>query len=110
IRVGEGAFQDRFCITCTDAEHARRILTPTIQRLLLEADAQGASWWSIGNGWVSCVSRHEPINRTHGQVMSVASLDATIHLPTRVAAEVCQVMAGILCGANSRKSGCQNAS
>jgi hypothetical protein len=88
VPVGDGLFAKRFSVTCSEAEHARRMVTPELQQMFLNGDALGSSWWSLGQGWVSCVSRHEPINRTHGKVMSVEALQALIDLTMRVAALV----------------------
>lgn len=88
ISIGDDAFTKRFSVTCSDPEHARHIITPALQQLLLGGDALGASWWSIGLGWVSCVSRHEPINRTHGRIMSVEAMQGLIDLTRRASVEV----------------------
>jgi len=69
VPIGDAAFQKRWAVACEDRAYAVRVLTPAVQQLLMASVANGASWWSLGSGWVSCVSRHEPLNRTHGRIM-----------------------------------------
>lgn len=88
LSIGEGEFLRRFSVTCADAEHARRVVSPAVQRLMLEGDPLGACWWSFGMGWVSCVARHEPINQAHGKVMTTEALHALIDLNARVMAQI----------------------
>lgn len=85
---GDGEFGDRFAVACTDGAHAARVLSPEVRKLMMKSAGYGAAWWSIGSGWASCVSRVEPINRTHGGVVKEEALREVIELVQRVASNV----------------------
>lgn len=88
LEIGGAEFQDRFAVVCNDAVHAARVLTPEVQRLMLDSVRYGAGWWSIGQGWASCVSRLEPISRTHGGVMKEDVLRGFLELVASTAQSV----------------------
>ncbi|MCC6427456.1 MAG: hypothetical protein IT435_11615 [Phycisphaerales bacterium] len=103
INFGDEAFEARWSVSCRNANHARWMLTPEVRAKIMKNSPAGTAWWSIGNGWVSCVSSVEPVNRTHGRILRQDALADAIDTAADLARSLERYRAGT---SASTSSGC----
>ncbi|MBS0197108.1 MAG: hypothetical protein JSR77_10145 [Planctomycetes bacterium] len=74
---GSSMFHGAYSVSDGDRASVDAIFTPRACETIM-AQAEHASWWSIGNGWVSCVTAREPYSKITGITMSAKEIGAMI--------------------------------
>ncbi|TVQ30966.1 MAG: hypothetical protein EA376_11240 [Phycisphaeraceae bacterium] len=91
VDFNDPAFSKAFRVRSTDHSIARAILTSPVRQRMLSTP--GVSWWTVGHGWVSGVTRSEPVPlRQFGipfrKGMSLQRIDETIDAVVQIASEI----------------------
>ncbi len=88
IEFDDPVFSRVFRVLSSDHDIAQTILTSSVRQLMLATP--GASWWTVGHGWISGVTRSELVPLRHFGIplrkgMSLQRIDGTIDAVVQVA-------------------------